>query len=104
MNETITRTSFVIDDVVYTITTTRALSRPAFKAYTSLYLFFFKNGYLPTDDDSVKSITRLNKRQWPKAREELQRHVFAKDWSCLKWNEIIMACRHAAAQSGDVYE
>jgi uncharacterized protein YdaU (DUF1376 family) len=78
----------------------RNLSDDSTAMYVRLRVEFFSKGRLPTNDDALKRIAKLEKpRQWLKVREELLREVFTDDWRHLKWERALKTAEDRLADN-----
>jgi hypothetical protein len=68
----------------------RNLSDESIAAFVRLRIEFFSKGRLPTNDDAIKQLAKLEKpRQWLKVRDELLRDVFQDGWRRPKWDNAL---------------
>jgi hypothetical protein len=78
----------------------RNLSDDSIAAYVRLRIEFFSKGKLPTSDDTIKRIAKLEKpRQWLKVQQELQSEVFTADWRHPKWETALRDAKERYAKN-----
>jgi hypothetical protein len=78
----------------------RNLSDESIAAYVRLRIEFFSKGKLPTSDDAIKQLAKLEKpRQWLKVRDELLRDVFQDGWHRPKWDNALKDAEARLADS-----
>ena len=78
----------------------RNLSDDSIAAYVRLRIEFFLKGQLPTNDDAIKQIAKLEKpRQWLKVRDELLRDVFQDGWRRPRWDNALKDAEDRLADS-----
>jgi uncharacterized protein YdaU (DUF1376 family) len=84
-----------IDETGYQI---RFLSTEAKGAYLALALEYFEKEQLPDKDETIRKISGMDGKRWPKIRDELKEHVFTGDWRNLKWEERLGKIRGTSSQ------
>jgi uncharacterized protein YdaU (DUF1376 family) len=78
----------------------RDLSDESIAAYVRLRNEYFSTGSLPTSDDAIKDIAKLEKpRQWVKVMTQLKRHVFNDGWRHPKWERALRAAEDRLADN-----
>jgi hypothetical protein len=78
----------------------RNLSDESIAAFVRLRIEFFSKGRLPTNDDAIKQLAKLEKpRQWLKVRDELLRDVFQDGWRRPKWDNALKDAEARLADS-----
>jgi uncharacterized protein YdaU (DUF1376 family) len=78
----------------------RYLSDDSIAAYLRLRNAYFSMGRLPTNDDAIKDIAKLERpRQWPKVMTQLKRSVFNDDWSHPKWGRALASAEGRLADN-----
>ena len=63
-------------------------------AFVRLRIEFFSKGRLPTSDDAISRIAKLQRpRQWLKVKHELKSEVFTEDWINPDWENTLKAAQ-----------
>jgi hypothetical protein len=72
----------------------RNLCDESIAAFVRLRIEFFSKGRLPTHDDAISRIVKLQRpRQWLKVNHELKSEVFTEDWRNPDWESTLKAAQ-----------
>jgi hypothetical protein len=78
----------------------RNLSDESIAAFVRLRIEFFSKGKLPTNDEAIEEIAKLQRpRQWLKVKHELLRDVFEDGWRRPRWEHALKAAEDRLADN-----